>query len=83
MAEIVGAAGNRSYVSDLIVAVPPSVMFCWACNAVAWIGLIAQVHEPLSVMLAVVSGWCSFEGIRMRSFPLAVTSLVNTWWLLA
>jgi hypothetical protein len=59
------------------------VLAAWACNIIAWVALVAQAREPLSVVLAVSTGWCAIEGIRLRSFSLVVTSLVNTWWLLA
>jgi hypothetical protein len=83
MAEIAGFFGIRSCIDQSLVAVRPSTIAAWTCNVAAWVGLVARAQEPLSVMLAVTTGWCAFEGMRLRSFPLVVVSLVNTWWLLA
>jgi len=83
MAEIAGFFETRSGINQSLMAVRPSAIAAWSCNLVAWVGLIARVQEPVSVMLAVATGWCAFEGLRLRSFPLVVVSLVNTWWLLA
>jgi|WetSurMetagenome_2_1015567.scaffolds.fasta_scaffold863549_2 hypothetical protein len=59
------------------------ILAAWACNIIAWIALVARVQEPVSIVLAVATGWCAIEGIRLRSFSLVVASLVNAWWLLA
>ena len=83
MAEITGFFGTRLRSNESLMAVRPAVVAAWSCNVVAWVGLIAHAQEPLSVMLAVTTGWCALEGMRLRSFPLVVVSLVNTWWLLA
>lgn len=83
MAEIAGFFGTKAGLNELPMAVRPSAIATWACNVVALIALLAHVQEPLSVMLAVTTGWCALEGMRLRSLPLVVVSLVNTWWLLA
>lgn len=83
MAEIAGFFGTRPGINESLMAVRPSVIVAWICNVGAWVGIIAHAQEPLSVMLAVTTGWCAFEGMRLRSFPLVVVSLVTTWWLLA
>ena len=83
MPEIAGYFGIRPNTNNSLMAVRASAIATWTCNVVAWVGLLAHVQEPLSVMLAVTTGWCALEGIRLRSFPLVVVSLVNTWWLLA
>lgn len=83
MAEIAGFFGTKAGINESLMAVRPSAIATWACNVVAWVALLAHAQEPLSVMLAVTTGWCALEGMRLRSLPLVVVSLVNTWWLLA
>jgi hypothetical protein len=83
MAAISGSAETQTRLGEVIYALNPSIAAAWTCNVAAWIALIAQIQEPLTVLLAVMTGWCAFEGLRLRSFPLVIVSLINTWWLLA
>ena len=76
-------AGARKRFGDIFFELNPSAVGTWLCNVAAWVALVARVHEPVTVVLAVMTGWCAFEGLRLRSFPLVVVSLVNTLWLLA
>jgi len=83
MSEVTRSGDGGSTFNQALSSISFSELGAWAFNVVAWIVLVAQVREPLSIAFAVGTGWCALEGIRLRSFPLVITALVNTWWLLA
>jgi len=83
MSEVTRSGDGGSTFNEALRSINLSELGAWMFNVVSWIVLVAQVQEPLSIAFAVGTGWCALEGIRLRSFPLVITSLVNTWWLLA